>query len=971
MIGTTLKRGALLLALILLSGQSAFAFLPAEQNSSLEIPLPAYDMQSLGGLDRDMGTQVVESDLASRYGGSWRVQSWNSWTGTPHFVYGSAPSLRSGIGSDADLANLGLRVVADNHAILRADPDQLRLTATPAAAGKRAVHFQQTYQGLDVWQAKVRLIFSDEGKLMLMGSDYHGDIRLDPNPTLGSDAATQIAVMQLPFDRTTDRVEGEPELLILPVNVSETTVEHHLVWRIRVRTEEPLGAWMTHVDAHSGEIVWRYNDIHFAYSGDTQSDVQPDTWCNGVEVQTMPWLNLNIDGLPTVVTDENGDWSADGTGDRVITAGLIGPWIDVHTNNDGPLALYSSTVYDGTPLQVYFDDSNAQRDERDVFDGVNDIHEFFQAFDPDYSYINFQIGAEVSIASTCNAFWDGDIHFFAAGGGCANTGEIQGVVHHEFGHGIQANLLGSQGNEGLGEGNSDVMANLMTQESIIGRGFYAGNCSNGIRNSDNNLIYPDDVVGQPIHSAGRVMAGFHWDAMMSLQAIYGEEAGTIQTAKDWHFGRMLLQPYYQPDQVVATFVANDDDGDLGNGIPDYDSYSVAAENHNFDYPVVLSGVLFEHLTLDDTMEHSAPYQVEVDIYSTEGPIDPATTMLYWRLEEGLWSTSSMSLVTGDTYTGTIPAQSDGTVEYYFYAEDTVGSSASLPGDAPSAWFSFDVVWYMHGGEEVGGWTVGDFDDDAFRGIWEQVDPVGTESQPEDDHSNYGTMCWITGQATVGGANGESDVDGGKTTLFTPVFNVAGATELTLSYWKWYSNNLGPNPDSDYWDVSLSNDGGATWFPWEHNTNSTNAWVQVNVNLLSYFAEPDQVQIRFVASDEGDGSVVEAGIDDLVIKATFSSTDVLGNAVSAVVMMGQNYPNPFNPTTEISFTLASRGPASLMVYDTQGRLVRTLADGVMIEGDHRVTWNGTDNSGAPVASGVYLYRLLTDGQVLSNRMVLVK
>ena len=54
---------------------------------------------------------------------------------------------------------------------------------------------------------------------------------------------------------------------------------------------------------------------------------------------------------------------------------------------------------------------------------------------------------------------------------------MQQVVEHEFGHGIQDAIMGGwQGNEGLGEGNSDVVGILLTQESIIGRGFYLGNC---------------------------------------------------------------------------------------------------------------------------------------------------------------------------------------------------------------------------------------------------------------------------------------------------------------------------------------------------------------------------------------------------------------------------------------------------------------------------------------------------------------
>ncbi len=163
---------------------------------------------------------------------------------------------------------------------------------------------------------------------------------------------------------------------------------------------------------------------------------------------------------------------------------------------------------------------------------------------------------------------------------------MQQVVEHEFGHGIQDHLLGgTQGGQGLGEGNADIIGNLITQDPIIGRGFYVGNCVSGIRNSLNTLRYPGDVVGQEIHFAGQVIAGFNWDAMVLLQAQMGAaRPGTLKTASDWHFGRMLLQPTTQPDQVLATFVANDDNGDLGDGTPDHAIYSEAAEQPRLREP---------------------------------------------------------------------------------------------------------------------------------------------------------------------------------------------------------------------------------------------------------------------------------------------------------------------------------------------------------------------------------------------------
>lgn len=86
----------------------------------------------------------------------------------------------------------------------------------------------------------------------------------------------------------------------------------------------------------------------------------------------------------------------------------------------------------------------------------------------------------------------------------------------------------------------------------------------------------------------------------------------------------------------------------------------------------------------------------------------------------------------------------------------------------------------------------------------------------------------------------------------------------------------------------------------------------------------------------------------------------------------NYPNPFNPTTTISFTLASAGRAVLEVYNIIGQKVACLHDGFLQKGIHKFQWDGTSHRGSPVASGVYLYRLMMpDGRSQTRKMVLLK
>ncbi|MCB5230841.1 MAG: FlgD immunoglobulin-like domain containing protein [Candidatus Cloacimonas sp.] len=88
-------------------------------------------------------------------------------------------------------------------------------------------------------------------------------------------------------------------------------------------------------------------------------------------------------------------------------------------------------------------------------------------------------------------------------------------------------------------------------------------------------------------------------------------------------------------------------------------------------------------------------------------------------------------------------------------------------------------------------------------------------------------------------------------------------------------------------------------------------------------------------------------------------------------LSQNYPNPFNPETTISFAIDQPMNVSLEVYNVKGQLIKTLFDGSKASGEHRVVWNGRDNSNNEVASGLYFYKLSTEKHTEMKKMLLVK
>ena len=88
-------------------------------------------------------------------------------------------------------------------------------------------------------------------------------------------------------------------------------------------------------------------------------------------------------------------------------------------------------------------------------------------------------------------------------------------------------------------------------------------------------------------------------------------------------------------------------------------------------------------------------------------------------------------------------------------------------------------------------------------------------------------------------------------------------------------------------------------------------------------------------------------------------------------LAQNVPNPFNPVTTIKFSIASDQQVRLVIYDVAGRRVRTLIDEHRRADIYKVTWDGRNDHGQRVASGVYFYRLEAPGFSQTRKMVLIR
>jgi len=101
------------------------------------------------------------------------------------------------------------------------------------------------------------------------------------------------------------------------------------------------------------------------------------------------------------------------------------------------------------------------------------------------------------------------------------------------------------------------------------------------------------------------------------------------------------------------------------------------------------------------------------------------------------------------------------------------------------------------------------------------------------------------------------------------------------------------------------------------------------------------------------------------------TEVSENIVSNKTILYQNIPNPFNPETNIKFYLDESGSVSLEIYNIKGQLVKTLVNNDLPAGEHSFIWNGEDEKGSQVASGIYLYNLKSKNLIEKKKAILLK
>ena len=107
---------------------------------------------------------------------------------------------------------------------------------------------------------------------------------------------------------------------------------------------------------------------------------------------------------------------------------------------------------------------------------------------------------------------------------------------------------------------------------------------------------------------------------------------------------------------------------------------------------------------------------------------------------------------------------------------------------------------------------------------------------------------------------------------------------------------------------------------------------------------------------------------LTPKNVFTPEDVV---IPSITNLNANYPNPFNPSTSISFDIATESIVFIEIFNIKGQKVKTLVNEFFNPGSYVIEWNGNDDSGREVSSGIYFYQIRASDQIFTRRMVILK
>ncbi|RMZ49155.1 hypothetical protein EB821_03785 [Candidatus Marinimicrobia bacterium PRS2] len=538
---------------------------------------------------------IIQGEFESQYGQGWQF-SWNL-NSTPHRIFGGYISQHFNVADPIESEFAARDFITANQTLYNIHEANLDLWVNEQIGNIRYLIFNQVYQNVPVWNGRIDFRYRLNGDLVMIGNDAYSNLEVNVNPSINLAQCISFAKDHIGFDENlNDEVIGDPEMFIWVESSKEPV--YHLAYKIELfvhstdpQDDVPVHHWQVFVDAHNGNILDKFDKVRTAnVDGHVTGGVKDEPY--GMEMSRgMPHVKVNVSGVGNTYTDENGYYSIDiGNTSRSVTVKLEGRFLNTN-NANGSDASITRTVSPGTTEDFNFAAFNSIPGERDTYYHANIVHDLAKSIHSGFTGADYVMPAKVNIGPEdyywpCNAYWDyNGINLFSEGGGCAGTDQMADVIYHEYGHGLQQFIYDPYSppysSSGLSEGCSDYWGMTLTNNPCLGNGFFGnGTC---LRDGDNTLQYPANSCGGEVHCLGEYIMGALWKMRENLIALHGYENG-VNISDNIFYWAQTGRPNNDMDFLTEILLADDNDGSIQNGTPNYMPICAGFEAHNMNCP---------------------------------------------------------------------------------------------------------------------------------------------------------------------------------------------------------------------------------------------------------------------------------------------------------------------------------------------------------------------------------------------------
>lgn len=880
-------------------------------------------------------------------------------TGIPRALYAVNQKMRH----DAPVA-MARQFLSQNHALLHlanATLTDLEHRSTRDGDITSVVRFGQVVQGLPVLESEITVTLDRQDRVVFVMNSYQPEVSVPTTtPSVAASAARNAALAHL-------QVAGglnldSSRLAILPQEDGA-----RLVWEVKIVPQEtPTGDWEVLVDARTGEIV-RVSD-HACHATGNGNVFDADPLSSAHVAYNAPGYTDGADANTAQLTSQLHNVTLN---DITFSAGvhsLVGPYAAINDAEAPFFGLFSqaSSTFNFNRTDNAFEAVNCYYHVDHVMRFINETlgitlmpNEYSGGvrFDP-----HGLSGADNShyIPSTGQLAW---------GEGGVDDAEDSDVVIHELGHGLHDWVTGgglSQVN-GLSEGVGDYFAQSYSRSlnqwvstdaafhwvfNWDGHNpFWAGRITNY------GATYPGGLVNQ-VHSDGQIWAS-------CLMRIWNQ------------VGRNKMDAAHLEGLAMTNGSSNQNDA--ANAV------AIAASLLPFTSPE-MNALLTEMATTGYTVAANLDFVSQAGI--DDCPANPANNNSVWEPGEtvAVPVTLRSSLLTRTNAVGTLTTSTpgvtilDGTATW-----PTLTGGVAIQTDAPHflvhldetmtcfSTISFNLVVTTN--------ETGPHNFSFSQPVGEGLIPAGLPLAIPNNNATGVTSTLTVGQSVaLSDLNVRVQINHNWVGDLKLQLQSPAGTTITLLDRPGFPNTAN-GCNNDNMDVTFDS---ASAFNLENHCAGTTPWYQgvaAPTQSLNVFNGQSTVGTwKLIVVDAvagGTGSLVSWEL--LSTPSLLTACEVCPEATDApaIVTGGARFelqpgrPNPFTDQTEIRFSLGRASATSLRVVDVTGREVTTLIDRTLPAGSHSVTWNGTDVSGQPVASGIYFYRLSSDEGTALQRMQFVR